>query len=157
MKKILSAIAALMVCAVMMVSCGGAGGNGPYAAEVKTIQDNKDATEVANAIYSIILNYEKANADEIVTAFHAIENLEKNASKIDESKFKFKGPKDKDNFEMNSLLCWERVKAQDPELFKKEDAAFQAEAKQKGQEAGSLDDLIKMAKAVKEMQNNMQQ
>ncbi|MBO7462276.1 MAG: hypothetical protein J6T96_06745 [Bacteroidales bacterium] len=156
MKKIISAIAALMVCAVMMVSCGGAGGNGPYAAEVKTIKDNKDATEVANAIYSIILNYEKANADEIVTAFHAIENIEKNAGKIDESKFKFKGPNDKDNFEMNALLCWERVKAQDPELFKKEDEAFKAEAKQKGQETGSLDDLITMAKALKEIKNMQQ-
>ncbi|MBP5682958.1 MAG: hypothetical protein J6X05_06935 [Bacteroidales bacterium] len=153
MKKIISAIAALMVCAVMMVSCGGAGGNGPYAAEVKTIKDNKDATEVANAIYSIILNYEKANADEIVTAFHAIENIEKNAGKIDESKFKFKGPNDKDNFEMNCLLCWERVKAQDPELFKKENELFIKNLKPEDKESGlkSLDDLIEMGKAMQHM------
>ncbi|MBO4772038.1 MAG: hypothetical protein J5595_05835 [Bacteroidales bacterium] len=152
MKKILSAIAALMVCAVLMVSCKS-GGNGPYAAEVKTIQDNKDATEVGNAIYTIILNYEKANADEIVAAYHALSKID--ASKVDESKLKYKDPKDKDNFETNMMLCWERVKAQDPDLFKKEDEAFKNAPDNR--EHMSLDDFIKMGQAVKQMKAEMPQ
>lgn len=148
MKKILSAIAALMICAVMMVSCKS-GGNGPYAAEVKAINDNKDATEVVNAISTILLNYEKANADEIVAAYHALSKIDE--KKIDESKCIVKTDEDKDKFQTNMMLCWERVKAQDPELFKKENEAFKNDPTNK--EHMSLDDFIQMGKTIQNIKN----
>lgn len=145
MKKILSAIAALMICAVMMVSCKSSG-SGPYAAEVKTINESKDATELANAVSKIMLNYEKANADEIVAAFHAMSKIED--SKVDASKLTMTEA-DKEKFQMNMMLCWERVKAQDPELFKKEDEAFKKNPDNR--EGMSLDDYIKAGKSLQEL------
>lgn len=152
MKKILSTFAALMICVVTLVSWVGIGGNGPFAEQLKTIRENKDATDVANAAATILLNYEKATSEEIVAAYHAIETLDN--SKIDESRVTaIKTEADRDNLQMNMLLCWERVKTQDPELFKKENELFIKNLTPENKESGltSLDDLIKMAKSLKEM------
>ena len=144
MKKVLSTFAALMICGATMVSLAG-DGNGPFAGQIKTIRENKDVNKVADAIATIILNYEKATAEEIVTAYHAFEKFD--GSKVDESKITtLKTEEDKDKFELYMYLCWERVKADNPELFKKENAAFMADPKSDG---GSLDDVIEMAKALK--------
>ena len=147
MTKILTTFAALMVCVVTLVSWVGMGGNGPFAEQLKTIRENKDVTDVANAAATILLNYEKATSEEIVAAYHAIETLDN--SKIDESRFTaFKTEAEKEKLQMNMLLCWERVKAVDPELYKKEDEMFK---KAPNNDGSSLDDVIKMAKALKEM------
>ena len=74
---------------LMFAACGG--GNkqsGPYAAQIQTIQENKDANQVYDAIATIILNYEKATAEEIVTAHHAFVKFDESfdKSKLDESK-----------------------------------------------------------------------
>ena len=150
MKKILTTFAALMVCVVTLVSWVGIGGDGPFAEQLKTIRENKDATDVANAAATIILNYEKATGEEIVAAYHAIETMD--VSKIDESRFTaFKTEAEKEKLQLNMIFCWERVKSVDPELFKQEDELFKADPKNEG---ASLEDLIKMGNILKEMMQN---
>ena len=59
-----------------------------------------------------------------------------------------KTEEDKHKFEMNLMLCWEKVKSDNPELFKKEDAAIKADPKNDG---ASLEDIIEIAKNIEAM------
>lgn len=145
MKRLISQVAAFMLLALLMVSCGG---SGTFSSEISALKDAEakgDVKTVFEKSMAILSGYEKGNSEEIITATFSLIN-------IDEKEFEESGIQISEE-ENNKMLitianALTKVKSSDAAAYNKANEDF----KKKYPAQESLDKFITIGQAIKDMQ-----